>query len=398
MATKIGAGYSNITNSHSAGIAAANAAIENGNITQSSFALLFCSGKHNAEEFSAGVHGVLGNIPMAGGTAMGVFTSDHFSYEGFEVMVTVIESDTLTFKVLNQPDIDLNEYDAGVALGKQIKEVATEKDNNLLLFYDSAKSQNPPMLNFGTLLIAGIEQNLPSEMITAGGGFLGDMLLSPCYQFVNDQVLTQNAIAILIGNCTMVTTIMHGCRPSSSYLTITKTNGPVILEIDNRPALDVIDELVGGSGLKWKDFAYFITFGINRGDKFGTFNEELYANRLTLAVDEANKALIMFEPDLKAGDEVQLMRRSFDLDYVYKNVENIIQKLNDKKPLFAFYINCGGRAKPYAGGTFEDVEEIQKAFVGKMPFMGFYSGVEIAKVGNTLQPLDWTGVLCMFSE
>ena len=398
MATKIGVGYSNTSNSYNAGVSAANTALENGAINQPNFALIFCSGKHNAKEFSAGVHEVLGNTPMAGGTAMGVFNANQLSYEGFEVLVTIIESDTLTFKVLNEPNINVSEYNTGLALGKKIKEAATEKDNNLLLFYDSAKSQDPPMLNFGTLLLAGIEQNLPSEMIIAGGGFLGDMLLSPCYQFVNDQVLTQNAVAILIGNCTMVTTIMHGCKPASAYLTITKTDGPVILEINNRPALEVIDELVGGSGLIWKDFAFFVTFGINRGDKFGTFDEELYANRLTLAVDEANKSLIMFEPDLKAGDEVQLMRRSFDLDYVYKNVDTTIQKLKDKKPLFAFYINCGGRAKPYAGGTFEDVEEIQKAFEGKMPFMGFYSGVEIARVGNKLQPLDWTGVLCMFSE
>ena len=30
--------------------------------------------------------------------------------------------------------------------------------------------------------------------------------------------------------------------------------------------------------------------------------------------------------------------------------------------------------------------------------MGVYSGVEIARVGKDIQALDWTGVLCLFSE
>jgi len=30
--------------------------------------------------------------------------------------------------------------------------------------------------------------------------------------------------------------------------------------------------------------------------------------------------------------------------------------------------------------------------------LGMFSGVEIAKVGQEMQALDWTGVLCVFSE
>lgn len=33
-----------------------------------------------------------------------------------------------------------------------------------------------------------------------------------------------------------------------------------------------------------------------------------------------------------------------------------------------------------------------------MPLLGLYSGVEIARVGGQMQALDWTGVLCVFSE
>jgi len=399
MATKTGVSFSNRTNSKAAAIEAATKALENGGIKKASFALIFCSGKHNAHDFLEGIRSVLGDIPLAGGSSIGIITKNFIGYEGFEVGVTVFESDTLSFQVFAQPDINLDEKKAGEALGKQIKDAAGDNGQALLVFYDSSKQQLPPMLNFATWLFEGLEKHLPKHITCAGGGLLADMLLSTTYQFYNNEVRTQNAVAVLIsGKCRMNTIIMHGCKPSSAYLQITKANGPVISEIDNRPALEVIDELLGNNhGIKWKDFSLFVTLGQNRGAKFGVFNEKEYANRLVLAVDEASKSLIMFEPDLKEGDEIQLMRRSVDMDYIHVGIDELKSKLQASTPVFSFYINCAGRAKPYAGGEFEDAEEVQKE-IGLIPFMGFYSGVEVAKVKDKLQPLDWTGVLCMISE
>ena len=50
--------------------------------------------------------------------------------------------------------------------------------------------------------------------------------------------------------------------------------------------------------------------------------------------------------------------------------------------------------------TWADVvwAEVQRAIGAHVPLLGFYSGVEIARVGGQLQALDWTGVLCLFSE
>ena len=81
-----------------------------------------------------------------------------------------------------------------------------------------------------------------------------------------------------------------------------------------------------------------------------------------------------------------------------KGVEQILSQAAGKKPLYWFYINCAGRAKPYAGGEVEDVEELQKVIGTETPLMGFYSGVEVAKLGDHLQALDWTGVLCLITE
>jgi hypothetical protein len=395
----IGVGYSNKSDSYEAGLHAATSALAQ--ITESpTFVLLFCSGKHNPQKILDGVRSVTKNAPLLGGAALGVFTNTQLSYESFEVSVTIFGGSAIQFSCLKQGEINQNEFAAGQKLAEEIIRTKTPDTKGLLVFYDSVKQSAPPMLNFATPLFGPIDAAIGNQLTCAGAGILGDMMLSTSYQFFNDEVLQQHVVAVMLrGNINFYTTILHGCKPGSSYHTITKVHGPVVLEIDDRPALEVIDELLGPDlHRSWRDFALYVTLGVNKGEKFAPYNEVNYANRLCLAVDEASKALVMFEPDLQAGDEFQLMHRSISLNYVQKGVQNIRDQAAGKNPLYWFYINCAGRAKPYAGGEVEDVEELQNVIGTETPFMGFYSGVEVARLGDHLQALDWTGVLCLITE
>ncbi len=400
MQTKTGVGYTTKTDSFAAGKECSAKAIEQMGDWPLSIVIIFCSGKYNAEQFLAGVKTNSGNAPIIGGAAFGVFTNTELSYEAYEAIATVLSSDTIKFQTFSQPDLNKDEYAAGLALANKINASATNNAKGLLVFYDTAKSTSPPMLNFATPLFAAIEEKIDPTICCAGAGLMGDLQLTSCFQFLDDQVLHQHVLGLLIsGDCTMYNNIMHGCMPASSYKTITHAEGPVIFEIDNRPAIDVIDELFGAEHkVPWNEFPLFVTLGLNKGDKYGDFKEQDYANRVCLAIDAEKKALIMFEPDLKDGDEVQLMHRSINLDYLHTGIAALKQKAAGKKPLLYFYINCGGRAKPFAGGELEDVTEVQKIIGNEIPFMGFYSGVEVAKLGNHLQALDWTGVLCLLTE
>ena len=400
MPTKTGIGFSNKTDSFAAGMESSSIAIAQMASSAISLVIIFCSGRHDPQQFLAGVRSNTGNAPLIGGSAMGVFTNKELSYEGYEASVTAFSSDTIQFQLFAQPDLGKDEYAAGAAIGELINKAGTGKDKGLIVFYDTIKQLNPPMLNFATPLFAAIETQIDPAICCAGAGLLGDVKLTVCFQFFNDKVLQQHVLALLIsGECHMHSNIMHGCMPGSSYKTITRAAGPVVYEIDNRPAIEVIDELFGPDHkVPWSEFPFFVTLGLNKGDKYGEFNEADYANRLCLAIDADQKALVMFEPDLKAGDEIQLMHRSINLDYIQTGINSLKEKAEGKKPLLYFYINCGGRAKPFAGGELEDVTEIQKVIGEDAPFTGFYSGVEVAKLGNHLQALDWTGVLCLLTE
>jgi len=179
----------------------------------------------------------------------------------------------------------------------------------------------------------------------------------------------------------------------------------VLADLNQKPAATTVNPSSSttsaskpDSDKSWEDYPLFVTLSVNKGDKFGQFKEEDYANRLVMAVDQERRALVMFENDLKQGFEVQLMRRSIDFDYIGRRTDELLGRLGGRTPFFALYIDCAGRASAYCGTEREEAAEVQRVIGSRVPLLGIYAGVEIAKVGGDIQALDWTGVLCMFSE
>ncbi|MGE0632213.1 MAG: FIST signal transduction protein [Pseudobdellovibrionaceae bacterium] len=403
MSTKAGVGFSNNTNSKEAGAEAAKKAMQQAGATECDLAIIYSTSKHDPAQVRDGIRSVLGSkANMIGGYAVGIITKDQLSYGGYELGVAIVSSKTAKFNLFSEKGLGTGgELQVGTKLGQQIKSSVGTSDGGILLMYDSVRGQNANLLNMATPLLQGMNEGLSGKWPTiAGVGLLGDMQFQPTKQWFNDQIETQTAAALTFsGGVRMDTVIMHGCKPAGGYHKITKTDGAVILEIDGMKATDMIGKLLGPDSDKtWEDYPLFVTLGVNKGDKFGAFNEENYANRLCMAVDKERGGLVMFEPDLKAGDEVQLMRRNIDFSYIGQRAKDLFDRIGSRKPFLAIYIDCAGRASAYCGSEREEAEEVQKIVGSKVPLLGMYSGVEVAKVGKDIQPLDWTGVLCVLSE
>lgn len=399
--TRAGVGYSENPDPTLAGTEAARAALASGRIDRADLVFLFSTEKHDPVKLRDGVRSVVGSQPrLLGGYSMGIATGDRLGYDGFQVGVGVLSSDSLKIDAFIQEGLADNEYAVGLALGEQIKGRTYEGGMNILLMYDAVKRSAAEglALNLATPLLAGMTASLGTWPAAAGLGMFGSMAFNPTFQWFDDRIAQRSAIALVLsGGVRMDTVVMHGCRPSGAYHTITKVDGNVVLEIDGRPARDVIADLLGEpSG--WEDYPLFVTLGVNRGDKFGEYREEDYATRLVMAVDKARGALVMFEPALTSGTELQLMRRSVDFAYVARRVEDARKSVAGRTPFFGLYIDCGARAGAYCGMEQEDAAEVQKAIGGSFPLLGVYSGVEIAKVRGELQAMNFTGVLCVLSE
>jgi hypothetical protein len=403
MATTVGVGYSENPRSREAGTEAARAALDGSGSGRCDLVLMYSTEKHDPVQLRAGVRSVVGSGPrLIGGYSIGIITRDRLGYEGYQVGVATLSSDTVNTDLFIEPGLPDNEESVGEKLGKQIKNQEYVGTPNILLMYDSIKRSAAKGLglNMATPLLEGMSRSLGTWPPTAGVGMVGSMQWNPTFEWFDDRIEQGCAMALVLsGGVRLDTITMHGCKPASAYHIITKVDGPVVLEIDGKAAVDAIAEFLGPECDKsWEDYPLFVTLGLNKGDRFGPFREEDYANRLVMAVDRDRSGLIMFENDLQVGSEIQLMRRSIDFDYIGRRASELLERVGKRRPIFALYIDCAGRAAAYCGTEREEAEEVQRIIGPKMPLLGMYSGVEIAKVGKDIQMLDWTGVLCVFSE
>ena len=403
MKTISASAHSTEQNSFKAGKEMAQHAKSKVDASKFNFAFVFASAEHNYKDLLKGIRSVIGNdIHVVGGMSSGIITNDFLAYEGILAGILIIATSDISFETKVVSGLEKGEYAVGKNMGVLLKDSLQKENSNLLFFYDSvATIKNNYFTGYqATKILKGIQSEIKNWPYTAGVGMITSNFTVNNKIWVNDEVIMNSLLSLIIaGNVKMHTTIMHGCKPASDYHKITKTSDGIILEFDDKPAKELVKEYLGDpESIDWKNILNLITIGVNKGEKYGPFIPENYVNRLVQGIDEETGGLVVIESDLKAGDEFQFMRRCIETDMVKKGALDLIHSLNGRRPLFALYISCLGRIKKIFGSEREEAEEIQEALGSDIPLIGIYSGVEIAKVNDILMPLDWTGVLCIFTE
>lgn len=409
----IGVGRSNNPDPREAGTEAARRAADMLNPAEEpAWVLVFCGGKHDPAAVLAGLRGVVGPLPVVGGSAAGTVTSAGFGYSGFEVAVGLFPASLGLPEILTDGGLLEGEAAAGRRLGESLRGLAGE-GRVVLLFYDSVAATAPPRLHPASLLIDGIYQGMGVDERESGGsyrphmgrphlvgaGTLTDMNLSDGYVFDGTRPRKHSAVAVVLpAAITAETAILHGCVPVSSFMTITNIDGAEVFELDGGPALDVIETMLGIDVADdgGRNLSLMVTLGEKHGDPFADYDENRYVNRLILRVESDRRSITLFEPDFRRGSVVQIMSRDNGLmvQSVRDGVRSMNGRVSDRKALMALYIDCAGRASARSGSEIEEAEVLLDEIAINAPLLGFYSGVEIAPVDEMRsRPLDWTGVL-----
>lgn len=402
---KAGVGFSESNNSFDAGKQAAEQAINGLNKNNAAFAIAFCTNKHNFQEYYNGIKSVTGYVPIIGGSAIGVITNENLGYEGYQAGIAVLPKG-IDFQIISEGNLDKDEKKVGLKLGSQLSGKRNSREKLILLFYESVKSPPPPMpvLNVSSFLLNGFLQMIgKNPPLLVGAGLIGSFAFECGKIFSGFKLTEQSAVAALLsGDFSVDTSIMHGCKPISDYHTITKVEGPVVYEIDGIPAVDAVNMLLGSEDWQKQLPLLLLTMGVNHGEKYAPYDEKNYVNRLILGVIPEEKAVVLFEADFENGTEFQFMRRNSELmeKSAEKNCREIINRLrkNRQEPLLALYIDCAGRTAGFSGAETEEAAVVQKIIGCEMPLLGFYSGVEIAPLMRKSRGLDWTGVLLILSR
>lgn len=375
--------------------------MERAGIAEADLALLFATAKHDPARMLRSVRAAVGSrARIVGGGTAGIITNDRLGYEGCQAGVAVLRSETVRVDTFLQPALDRGEKAAGYALAEQLLAASITGPAATLLMYEAVKraTLDGPMLNMGTPLLEGLAPALDRGQDAVGFGFLGGPRWMPGAQYFDDRLETQSVLAVVLsGGVRMSTVVMNSVRPMSTYREITATDGPAVLGIDGRPALEVIEDLVGPD-LRWEDYPLTVTLGVNSSaDKFGDVDDSEYASFLCVAVDRERRALIMSDTYLQPGTQVQLMRRHMDFREIRERADRLLACVPGRAFL-ALYIDCAGRASAYVGSDREEAEEIQAAVGNALPLLGVYSGSELARVGGSMRRMNHAGVLTVLSE
>jgi hypothetical protein len=405
---KIGIGYSNIPDSFQAGTTAAEMAMQQAQITRPNLVLAFCSGALNAPAFFQGLQAVVGtHVPIIGGSAVGIITNTALSHTGFPAGAVIFEAEDLRTQIAVSTGINQGEYQAGNTLAQQLSR--TPDDKVLLLFYDSIKLpatvSSPPIMNASPPLLLGIETVMGQSVPIIGAGVAGDLALHATQQFCGSFVGEQCAVgALLSGAFDVYFRIMHGCIPMDGvYHTITRIAGATIYEVDGQPIVPMLDALYGSPDWQAQMPVKRLSIGVNMGGKYDDFQEDRYVNRLISGIQPGGNGIVLFEPDLAAGMEIQFMLRDGAqmIASAQANAAALLAqiKADGRRPVFAFYIDCAGRCAAFSETLTEEAAEIQTVCQQHhIPLLGFYSGVEIAPFLGQSRGLDWTGVLMALTE
>ena len=250
---------------------------------------------------------------------------------------------------------------------KLAKSLEQEGLAHVMVFADGQKTN-------GTTLVKGLVENLPKE-VAVTGCLVGDghrfetTLDGLDEEPVADQVV---AIGFYGQDLKIGFGSLGGWDPFGPERTITKSDGNILYELDNEPALKLYKEYLGDEAKNLPGSGLLFPLRLK------VQGEENEVVRTILAVDE-DKQSMTFAGSMPEGALAKLMKANFErlIDGAAEAAEMSAEPLGKSEPDLAVLISCIGRKLVLGDQIEEEVEAVAEK-LGTTNLIGFYSYGEIS--------------------
>ncbi|MCU0869936.1 MAG: FIST C-terminal domain-containing protein [Burkholderiales bacterium] len=194
--------------------------------------------------------------------------------------------------------------------------------------------------------------------------------------------------AIFTDDVVVATRLTQGCSPVGEMHTVTEVQRNVLVELDGRPALDVLREDAGLRSVRDLErvgghiFAALPVAGSRGAD---------YTVRNLVGLDAEN-GLVAIGDMVKSGSKLMFCRR--DRRTAIEDMGRMLDSIKAglyARPRGALYFSCLGRGESLFGESGRELAMIGEA-LGDVPLVGFFCNGEISH--NRLY--GYTGVLTLF--
>ena len=249
----------------------------------------------------------------------------------------------------------------------------------------------------GTDLSKGMADVLP-ESVTVTGGLTGDAADFAKTWVMADDVQNETSVAAvgLYGDSIKVGYgSAGGWEVFGPERRVTKSQGGVLYELDDKSALDLYKTYLGEHVDQLPGSALLFPLMITRQDS------ERGVVRTILSVDEDEQSMT-FAGDVAEGATAQLMRANTDklVDGASDAATTCVKGLSGTAAEFAILVSCVGRKLVMKQRVEEEVEAVREVVGDDAKMTGFYSYGELApyEAGNACELHNQTMTITVFSE
>jgi hypothetical protein len=226
----------------------------------------------------------------------------------------------------------------------------------------------------GSELVKGMASGLPAG-VNVTGGLAGDQARFTETLVLADGVVSNQSVTVvaLYGQHIRVKSAsLGGWDAFGPERLITKSEGNILFELDNRSALQLYKEYLGEQAKDLPGSALLFPLCVRIKDS------EVGVVRTILAIDEKTQGMV-FAGDVPEGAYARFMKANFDrlIDGAIGAAEKSMF-VEKEPPELAILISCVGRKIVLKQRIDEEVEGVRSIFGSKTVLTGFYSYGEIS--------------------
>ena len=388
---RAGVGQSSNPSTERAAEQAAIEAMAQARISQADAVVVFFTVEHapNSQSLLSTLTRVTRSDRIVGSSGAGILTGAGEIEGQHGLAVLVFASDQMQSRPFLFEPLRERDEEVGASIAQM---VGADQGSLLALFPDTYNGQPHQLLR-------SLEQKLGFVPVV-GAGSSESGTAQATYQICGEQCRSNSVAGLhLSGSFEAVIDITQGCQPITEPMVITKAEGNLIFEINDRPALEVFAKLLKGPLAEdLRRALMFIFVGLPADPDQGTISPGQYLVRNIVGLDP-EKGIVGIADQVREGQSIIFTLR--DGQRAREDLNQMLQrqarKLEGRTPAFGLYFNCCARGNSLYGMPGIDTAYIRQG-LGDFPLLGTFGGYELAPLGAKNHLFAYTGVLALITE
>ncbi len=347
---------------------------------------LFSSIEYANDNMLKGIRDVFPGVDIIGSSGAGTITPSGIMRKA--VVLMLIASDDVDFISHLEYVPARYSHESAEQLSNELISKTKNAPRNVLILLADSKIKNV------SSLLSGIKEKFGISFPVVGGFASDNFSFSNTYIYFKDKVYTNSIAGLLLSskNIKFGIGIKHGWKPLGKLHKVTKCEGNIIKEIDQRPAISLYEEYFDEAKKELGDMPLSkIAILYPLGLYLDAEKEYILRNVIELT----NDGSLICQADVPEGVTIRLMMGTRDAclnasSHALWEAKEVVRKFS---PRFAIIFSSASRLKLFGRNLQEEFDFIKQNLNG-IPFIGTYTYAEIAP----LRALDYAGESCLHNE